>query len=328
MRSNKKITEDDAINIVNLYKEGLSGSEIGEMYEVDRRTIMYWIGKYDKDIIRNKRKIEKEKYELIYKEFLKGIPFERLSKKYNVPTSSIYRYVRKNKGFLRDKTLAKYNNVLDDIIKDYENNATIKDISKKFNICKETLNIILVQLGSKEYSGVREAKNKLVKDYFDNLDEHKAYILGIIYSTFKFQNDYGKDESMLVLTVSNKYLYLLDEIGKSIYLTTYPKPIPNGTSNYLRVRSPKFLDDLRNKFDILGTPKIPSKLMKPFIKGYFQYACEIKEDIITIKYKNNSTKDFILEYLAENEIIVTKVKTRTAKIEGAENMKNFIKLCN
>ncbi|AIY85225.1 hypothetical protein U729_3270 (plasmid) [Clostridium baratii str. Sullivan] len=328
MKSNRKITEDDAINIVNLYKEGLSASEIGKMYEVDRRTIMYWIGKYDKDIIRNQRKIEKEKYELIYKEFLKGIPFERLSKKYNVPISSIYRYARKNKGFLREKTLTKYNDVLDDIIKDYENNATIKDISKKFNICEETLNIILVQVGSKDFTGVREAKNRLVKNYFDNLDEHKAYILGIIYSTFKFQNDYGKEESMLVLTVSNKYRYLLDEIGKSIYLTTYPKPIANKRSCYLRVRSPKFIDDLINKFDILGTPKIPNNLIKQFVKGYLEYSCEIKEDVVNIKYKNTGTKDFILEYLAENGIVATKVKSKCAKIEGEENIKSFIKLYN
>lgn len=328
MKSNRKVTEDDAINMVNLYKEGLSGVEIGKMYEVDRRTVIYWINKYDKDVIRKKRKFEEEKYELIYKEFLKGVPFERLSKKYNIPIACIYRHARKHKGFLRNGTLSKYKDVVDDIVKDYDDNMTIKDIAKKYNICEETISIMLVQVGSKEYSPVREAKNRLVKNYFDNLDEHKAYILGILYSTFKFQNDYGKEDKMLVLTASSKYSYLLEEVAKSIYLTTYPKLIANGKSYYLRIRSTKFLDDLRNKFDILGTPKIPRELMKYFVKGFFQYSYEIKEGVVKIKYKNDGVKEFILEYLAENEIIVTKVKSRSAKIEGKENINNFIKLLN
>ena len=168
------------------------------------------------------------------------------------------------------------------IIKDYQNNISLRNLEKKYNVSRSTISLYLERKGIKKIKGNHYRKYFHDEDFFEKIDsEEKAYWLGFMFADgYIVDNEkrYGQDAFGLALAKDS--IDSLEKFKKSIKATN---PITWDTSKKgsqpqgrLLMRSQKTVNDLidkgcvKQKSLILRPPKnIPDDLIRHFIRGFF-----------------------------------------------------------
>lgn len=168
------------------------------------------------------------------------------------------------------------------IIKDYQNNISLRNLEKKYNVSRSTISLYLEREGIKKIKGNHYRKYFHDEDFFEKIDsEEKAYWLGFMFADgYIVDNEkrYGQDAFGLALAKDS--IDSLEKFKKSIKATN---PITWDTSKKgsqpqgrLLMRSQKTVNDLidkgcvKQKSLILRPPKnIPDDLIRHFIRGFF-----------------------------------------------------------
>ena len=168
------------------------------------------------------------------------------------------------------------------IIIAYQNNISLRQIEKNFNVNRRTVSKFLEEKNIKTIKGNHYRKYFHDFDFFEKIDnEEKAYWLGFMFADgyiVNYDNYYGED--VLGLSVSLKDQKILEKFKKSIKATNpikcYQKKDFGEPMVRLQMSSQKTVDDLishgcvKQKSLILEPPKkIPKELIPHFIRGLF-----------------------------------------------------------
>lgn len=176
---------------------------------------------------------------------------------------------------------------LTSLIEMYQNNISIRDISKQTGFNRATLSRMFERLGVKTTHGNHYRKYFFDFDYFEKIDTaDKAYWLGFLYADGCVLpvNRYG--EQTFKLQLGEKDIDALEKFKDDLH-STYPirKDSSHVRANpkhqalvLLEQRSQKTVDDLKklgcveSKSLILDFPteeQVPKEYIYDFIRGYF-----------------------------------------------------------
>ena len=150
---------------------------------------------------------------------------------------------------------------------------------------------------------------KCNEDYFEIIDtEDKAYWLGFLYA----DGCVSKDGKQTVLGLANEdvdHIKLFNKCIKSTYEITHPD---NNRYSRLTITKKKFTENLINKGCvpakslILKFPteeQVPKKLLKHFIRGYFDGDGCLSTILRTIKGKPNPIMDCEVNFLGTLDML-------------------------
>lgn len=166
------------------------------------------------------------------------------------------------------------------IITDYQNGKSLRQIEKDYQVTRQSVAIFLENKGIKTTKGNHYRIYTHTYDFFENIDtEEKAYWLGFMFAD-GFINDcsnrYGEDK--FGITLHAKDLQTLEDFKKSIKATNPITDVSYGKSSLRRIlmSSQKTVDDLishgcvKQKSLILEPPiGVPHQLIHHFIRGFF-----------------------------------------------------------
>lgn len=152
----------------------------------------------------------------------------------------------------------------------YEKGMCLTEVAETLNVCKKTITNYEKKLGVKCPRTVR--KPNLDDSFFDNIDnEYKAYILGFVCADGYIESN----ERTLTLNINSKDIDILLKIKK--HLKCQNDIRKSSTKNCVRlymssvniVKSLKSLGVTRNKTYKLKMPNIEDRLIRHFLRGYF-----------------------------------------------------------
>lgn len=323
-KKNLRVHQDE---FISLYKEGISIRKIAEQFGVSKNSVSALIK--EKIELRPKSSITKELGESIYNDYLKGIGLRPLSYKYSVPPSSIQRYLTREYSvkFYGDK---KYEHLLDDFIRCYEEGMSLQDIANKYSVSKQTV-LTYLNENDKKARTYKESGLKYEVDscYYDELNSEKAYDLGMLfYMTTITTNRHHQRFLNIKINISNEDL-LLDLVSKfsdkshnSIERTARSGKV---TTSSIRI----FEENLINKLIEYGlgsnSLNIDDKYKFDFFRGYFSLAISVNIRTFNISAKNID-KEIIKAYLNGFMNIKLTNENKTAIIIG--NIDGSIQLLN
>lgn len=258
---------------VELYNKGYSIRQIGIQYGIDAKTVNRTITPHIEKRRRDKWFAFADEWVKLYVEH--GYTRTDIANQFKTTVaqvSKVLTYKGIPKEFEREK---EYDAYVDEWIALYENGASLKEISDKYNASTQT---VLNYLKEKEIT-IRTSSEALRiyhinDDYFDELTKEKAYHLGLLYSigsTLDSLNSYAIQ--IATGEVKRPIMYLLLEV-----LREEKKGIYVGADGVHRVRfhSEKLFKKLReyglyNQEDI-AFPVLKEEWIAAFIVGYLEGA--------------------------------------------------------
>ena len=223
------------------------------------------------------------KYEIAIEEYKNGKSIKNICKEYHItPKLLRNRLILENINIRGSSTTKKEipENIINQILNDYDNKISIRKISKKYNIDRIDISLLLKQ------HDIEISKRKVLLDenYFEIIDtEEKAYWLGFLYA------DGNVSKINIELTLKYDDISHLEKFKKAIktnaeitdgYRNCDISTNPNRQHHYARlvITSTKMTNDLinlgciSNKSLTLTFPteqQVPSHLIIHFIRGYF-----------------------------------------------------------
>lgn len=187
--------------------------------------------------------------------------------------------VKKNKNIKEIKTEIKLS-----IEKDYKRGMSLRNLQSKYNVTRQSISEYLTKKGIKTTTGNHYRYYYHNFDFFEDIDnEEKAYWLGFMYADGYIVNcrSNGYRERSFGITLSIKDKEHLLKFRQAIEATNpiniYQRKNTSTTFVRLLLKSEKTVLDLIDKgclpqkTKILKFPhdKVPKKLIRHFIRGYF-----------------------------------------------------------
>lgn len=218
--------------------------------------------------------------------------------------------LKKKPGYRNEKELTKEE--IEEIIDEYyKGKLRCNEISEKFLLTKRALGNILKEKGIKSH---RKNRYNLNENYFEVIDtEEKAYWLGFIYADGYIGD---KRYNNIVFSQKEDDGYIIEQFAKDIGYTgevRVSKPNNGSFANaqpqvIINFSSSKMVDDLYNlnKLPIKtqsnsNLPPIENKLIRHFIRGYFDGDGSISETLRT--YKNSVYKNYTFSIIGTIDFI-------------------------
>ena len=175
-------------------------------------------------------------------------------------------------------------NIRQQIIQDYNNGKSLRQIEIDFNVTRSTVSKYLADKGIKTTKGNHYRKYHHQEDYFDSIDtEDRAYWLGFMFADgYIINNDnrYGQDQFGLSIALEDiEMLYKFQtNIGATNPIHQYNRNEQTKGQPLCRIQltSQKTVNDLirhgcvKQKSNVLQPPlDIPNELIHHFIRGFF-----------------------------------------------------------
>lgn len=202
------------------------------------------------------------------------------------------------------------------IIKDYQNNISIREISIKYGYSRPALSKFLEEVGAKTTKGNHYRKYFHDTNFFEKIDtEEKAYWLGFMFADgyiIDNSNRYGEDgfglslaeDSLDSLLDFKRSIRASNPINKDL---SGNKKNPNKQVMYkIEMRSQKTVNDLidkgcfKNKTAILEPPiGVPDNLIHHFIRGFY----DGDGSIIKSNKKNSSYIFYGVNFTSTKDIV-------------------------
>ena len=318
----KKIDEEDLLTIKTLHDNGLSAIEIAEMFDVTKATIYYWLkrkdfGKPNSLRTRAYGYLSISDKNRLYKDYLDGKSFEDLSKEYNASIETVTQTV-KYKSNATSFQLEIDDETIEGIKEDYKNNISIATIAKKNKLAYGTVHKII------QYYNLENTRGVVLKeDYFKNLDDKKAYNMGLIFSmaciskyTYRKNSVCFSFTKDMIPVIRN----LLDDITSVGTINIHKCHENNFTTKF---NNKSVFDDLLH-YGMEGDINIPEEYLHSFFKGYFLYSLRIVRPGIRILYKDVNYLNGILRYFNKLGIINSTTTKNSVLIANKESRKRLL----
>lgn len=301
----KKNSRQHKDEFIRLYKEGMSIRQIATQYNIDKKSISRLI----KEEIElrpksNANGLEEKFYEL----YQQGYNFRQIAQTYNTTDSTVSRLLRKHYNI--EKATKKYEHLVEDFKREYKNGKSLEEISKIYNVNRTTiLNYISEEkVESRTYS---EARREYATDehYFDELNENKAYKLGMIFSMagLYYNNiiglKIGTDKKDLIFKavedISNKNEASLEKNTEGSCVT-------------LKLHSSILYDKLIEFGFDEGKINIEKEFRKYFFDGFFRGRLKVRFRAIYIGTQQQKYENMVKDYLL-NDLNIDSNSIRTNK---------------
>jgi intein-encoded DNA endonuclease-like protein len=165
---------------------------------------------------------------------------------------------------------------MDEIVHDYLNGSTLREVASKFNVSKEAISRVLRESNiTLRPSGARKTYT-INENFFDIIDtEEKAYVLGLIYSdgsVYKRGNIH-----CIAIRLQEDDKDLLEKVALAMGTNKLPMYISPRRDRYstkgqyaLDIKNKKLTERLldMNVKDKDNIPDIPKNLYHHFIRGF------------------------------------------------------------
>ena len=309
--TNVKINIDDLKCMKKLRENGYSIQEIADMYDITKSKIIYWVNRYNFDLPLkdNNTDVEAEE-ELVSELYRNGYSISEIERNTSLSKLTISYRLYCKLGVISEKSRAKFESIKDNLLEDFNNKVDFNDMTKKYRISKTMLKIFLMELNLIEKTTIKLVTNY---DYFNTLDNNKAEILGIIFSTAKFTPDYSNNK-VVMFSVGAKYKYLLERVIDELFNNCAPS-INGGEDKGYRFRLPKgqISEDLL-KYGMESNINIDKKFADSFVNGYCMYSSRVEKYYVHITIKRDSHLEFFKKYLEDIGIQDYKVRGKSITI--------------
>lgn len=306
---NVKIDIDDLKCMKQFRENGYSLQEVADMYDITKSKIIYWVNRYNFDFpLKDTNTNIEEEEELVAELYRDGYSISEIERSTSLSKLTISYRLYCKLGIISEKSRMKFEKIKDNLVEDFNNKVEFNDMIKKYRISKPMLKIFLMELNLIEKTTIKLVTNH---EYFKTLNNHKAEILGIIFSTAKFTPDYS-NEKVVMFSVGAKYKYLLEMVIEELFNNCAPS-INGGEDKGYRFRLPKgkISQDLL-KYGMESNVNIPEKYFDSFVNGYCMYASRVERYYIHISVKNDNYLEFFKKYL--EYIGIDEYKTRCKSI--------------
>ena len=238
--------------------------EIARIYDVDKSSVSRYIHEDTKPRVRGLTDEQKETAKRMYESFY---TVSEITKELEAVNSTVRNFLIREYGEIRSsRNSKKYEHLRDSFVEDYNNGLSSWDISKKYNVSPTTILNYIGEKGVKarDYS---ESSNRyeIYEEYFDVLDNHRAYILGLIVGN----SSENKKSSMnfIDLRVSENQKNMLDEILETLYVSECPALSVINKTLVVRIQSKKLVKRILELKNQMFSTEIPKELEN--FKGYF-----------------------------------------------------------
>lgn len=235
-----------------------------------------------------------------------GLDSHKIGKKLGLSCQPILKVLKEKNIILRDNN--RYNIIDDNKIIELYKNKTIKEISNQIKRSPTYISNVL-----KKYNIDTSIRINFVnEEYFENINtENKAYWLGFLYA----DGNVSKEQYSIKLALGIKDITHLIKYKNDLNISNEIK-ILNGTNNNylcsLSINSIKMCKDLikigcvSRKSMIIKFPELDTKLLRHFIRGYFDGdgCISIKKYALSLNFTsgNHLFLEKISEYLINRKV--------------------------
>jgi len=333
----RKYSEKLCIEIALLYKEGLKPKELSNKFNIPKPSIDNILREQTVERHRKERNYildKPEKVKQIIEMYIKGTPYNKICKLFNISNSTIHKIISINNIERNKERLATYNKKekVDFIISEYVSGKPAKIIANKLNISISAIYEILKRNNIQVRSNTEcHRKYKLNKTWFDNIDsEDKAYFLGLMWT----DGNVDKRGSNFNLSFKEEDKYILEYFSKIFYFGAigciYTKKrssparplIKNLSQTVLDVNNSEMTQKLidlgcvPNKTFITRFPQwLDKALYKHFIRGLIDgdgciTICNKKQPLVSFTGTLELIQDLLVVF--NNELNIKKILVRRA----------------
>lgn len=134
------------------FDDGMNAKEVGRIIGLHETSVLRWIKESGRQTfhsgLREPLTRDKDLIQKVCKEYLEGTPAMRLAKKYSCSTPSILKILQKNGIQNRKEQCKDYmgrEDVINDIIHSYNNNATLVNLAKKHRKTVSVIKDVLIR---------------------------------------------------------------------------------------------------------------------------------------------------------------------------------------
>lgn len=323
-----KFYEDLENELVEKYKEGYSLRQISEMFNINKTTVKKYVSNHVELRVRGLTDKEKENVKELYRE---GMTVNAISKKINKSYSTVKRYLSKEFGTVTDG-IRKYEHLIPSIKKDYMNGLSATEISEKYNISRQTALDYIAEEGVKvrTYSETSRVYD-LKEDYFDKLDEDKAFVLGKIFAIGTINAH--PNCRFLDLSIPKRYEYVINDICSELYVNGYPKTSIIDTTLKIRIASTHLTERLLDLgvHSVLTKDNIRTNLHEDivpfkhnFFEGYFSINVSVYPRVVYIS-SHSHVLPIINNYI-KNDLQIDKFLVNDSNAIVVERNEEVLKL--
>lgn len=219
--------------------------------------------------------------EQLIKDYYAGMTYDALCQKYHHRFSTIKKILSENKVDLKNRSRKKYisnkdinEEIIQKICNNYKEGRSLNWLSKTFSINKEKIRKILVNNGIK----IRKSsphKYTMNFDYFDEIKENQAYILGL----FAADGWIRERDNLLEISLQQSDEQILEDIRIELSLSRQLRHFTDSKNRKmvsLTFSSEKIKQIFeiygnvpRKTFKLLHLPPLTDDIMIHYIRGYF-----------------------------------------------------------
>lgn len=291
---------------ISLYKEGLSLRAIAEKYDIDKTSVARLVR--EEVPLRDKSPAHQFK-DKIYELHLKGLGAYDIAHKLprvngkSIRGEAVKKILLKEYG-VNEFVSPKYEELIPVFIKLYEEGKSLNDISKEYNLSKQTV-LNYINIGGLKARDYHESslKTYLNENYFDSLNQENAYKLGIIFSMGCVHRE--NTNVFLDLSIAdskNEFIFkaienISDKNKDNLELNK------NHKISTIRISS-KYLCEKLINYGMGSEIKIPKEYRQSFYKGFFEVLLNVTNRNISFPTKGRYDKS-VKEYLI-NDIGIEK----------------------
>jgi uncharacterized protein (DUF433 family) len=205
-----KLTDSLRQQVIEDYKNGLGKKQLFDKYGCSMSSICVILA----DVHTPRKLLSKTDKANIVKDYLAGISFDDLAKKYNVTKSTIFKNTEKCREVIRNiKIKALNGKIVEGVIEDYNNDMLIADILQKYGLTGYSLKKIIKENNLKRKQ-IRSKKGSIYDIRYKNYTD-----LFAVPFTFSHTGMDGQNVYKFIGTIKSRTMYieLIELNGEWIY---------------------------------------------------------------------------------------------------------------
>lgn len=249
-----KLTKEDIVSAIEMYKSGLSTSKVGDKMGVDPETIRRHLRGNGVEVRPTCTMLESSESEVI-QAYSSGRTIRHIAKENGVSDSVVTRILKKNNIVLREYNKPKFNkSQYPDLLKDYYSGMSSGDIAKKHDLDQAVIVATLHRAGCVFRDNSEQHQTyKLDHSVFENKSEDLMYWLGFIAA------DGNIHDNCLNITIHSDDAYHLQSFLDFCKSTHLVKKNKNENTSRIDIRNRK----LANILTELGITRNKSLTFSP-----------------------------------------------------------------